>query len=92
MKKTLVTLAAVMISYCSYAQNNTFPLSGYAGVGTTSPGSPFTVVGSNGYSSPGTTVVFSSTFGMTSSSVGNQLNITNSPTSWAITCKWRWRS
>jgi hypothetical protein len=38
MKKTLLTLAIAIFSYCCYAQTNTFPSSGNVGIGTTSPG------------------------------------------------------
>ncbi|HEY9533555.1 MAG TPA: hypothetical protein VIQ77_03430 [Mucilaginibacter sp.] len=36
MKKTILTLAIALVCYCSYAQN-TFPLNGNVGIGTTSP-------------------------------------------------------
>jgi hypothetical protein len=37
MKKIFLTVIALIASYCTYAQTNTFPTSGSAGVGTTSP-------------------------------------------------------
>src|ERR1700744_4936638 len=53
MKKTLLILAIVIAGYCSYAQtNNTFPSSGNAGIGTTSPSAwatPYKVLDMYGY-------------------------------------------
>lgn len=51
MKKILLTLAIAITTYCSYSQTNTFPSSGYVGVGTTSPTNHLQVgsVGSTGY-------------------------------------------
>jgi hypothetical protein len=45
MKKTLLTLALAMASYCSYAQTNTFPGSGNVGIGTNSPSSKLDIIG-----------------------------------------------
>lgn len=46
MKKLLFTLGIAFTSYCSYAQN-TFPLSGNAGIGTTNPIAPLDINSSN---------------------------------------------
>jgi hypothetical protein len=45
MKKTFLIVAIVAASHCSYAQTNTFPSSGNAGVGTISPSLPLHING-----------------------------------------------
>jgi hypothetical protein len=45
MKRFFLTLAVAMISYCSYAQTNTFPLSGNVGIGTGNPSAKLDVLG-----------------------------------------------
>jgi len=89
MKKLCTTLVAVLaIIQISYGQwtttgtNISNSNTGNVGIKTTSPTSPLSVVGSNGGTNPGYTAIFSSNLG-SSSSVGNQVNITNS-TSWGL--------
>src|SRR5579863_1326920 len=48
MKKILLTFVSAWASYCSVAQTNTFPATGNAGVGTTSPVQLFEVIGTVG--------------------------------------------
>jgi len=52
MKQLFLTLAIALVGYCSYAQTNIFPLSGYTGIGTTSPANQLQIgsVGGTGYS------------------------------------------
>jgi len=89
MKKLCTTLVAVLaIIQISYGQwtttgtNISNSNTGNVGIKTTSPTSPLSVVGSNGGTNPGNTAIFSSNLG-SSSSVGNQVNITNS-TNWGL--------
>jgi hypothetical protein len=44
MKKTFITLAILAFSYCSFAQN-TFPVTGNVGIGTTTPNVPLNLYG-----------------------------------------------
>jgi hypothetical protein len=44
MKKIILTLAIVLVGYSVYAQTNTFPTSGNAGVGTTTPNNILNIV------------------------------------------------
>ena len=55
---------------------------GYLGIGTTNAGSPLSVIGYNGGANPGYTATLSSNLGG-SSTVGNQVNITNS-SNWGL--------
>ncbi|GAB2972593.1 hypothetical protein GCM10027049_03050 [Mucilaginibacter puniceus] len=56
MKKLILTLSLAIASYFSYAQTNTFPLSGNVGIGTTSPTNKFEIKGTPGApASTGTT-------------------------------------
>src|SRR6266436_4052245 len=63
------------------AQSNTFPSSGNAGVGTTSPPQPLTVSG-NASSATGTTAQIVGT--ASSGSAQNQLNVTSASNTWGL--------
>src|SRR2546428_1778079 len=68
-------------SQSAVAQSNTFPSSGNAGIGTTSPPQPLTV---SGYASSanGTTVQIVGT--ASSGTAQNQLNITSTTNTWGL--------
>jgi hypothetical protein len=88
MKKALLTLFLSAAVTTTFAQTtNTFPATGNAGIGTTSPGNLLTVSGNNNNASPGNTATFSSNIG-SGTVLGNQLNITSTTATWGLLAGW----
>ena len=84
MSLVAISFALLLVAFSQHvavAQSNTFPSSGNAGIGTTSPPQPLTV---SGYttSNYGSTVQIAGTAG--SGTVQNQLNITSGTNTWGL--------